>query len=1042
MKKSIKNLKTKLVLSVVLLLNVALFAQENTITGTVLSATDNVPIPGINVVVVKSNRGVTTDFDGAFEIQAKSGDVLQFSYVGYVSQTVIIDDQTTLNIVLQEDVSALDEVVVIGYGTQKKSHLTGAISQVKNETLDEIAVTRVDDALIGQVSGVNIQATDGEAGAAPTITIRGTGSMAGDSTPLIVVDGIIVDSDFLGSLNMNDVESFEILKDAASSSIFGSKGSNGIIMITMKSGIDGKTRINYSTYTGIKTGRKSEAYGQTVASWAKKQQDLGLEISDYTKFGLSTGTDRSWQDVFIGSGAITNHSLSIRGGNDKVKYASSLNYSNDEGVLLLDNYEKFGARLKVDFKINKKLSAGMNFSPSYTVRKRFSENIHNVARHMPWLPIYHTEHTLNYIDPNGSFSDVQVGDYAQMRHFEFTDLDGDGIYEEELTSNLGNSSNQNPYARVTERERTDNKFKLFSNVYGQYKIMDGLKFKSSLSVSLQDTQRKDYLGTLARRETTDAYIDEITQRDQYFIFDNFLNYNKIFGKHDFGITLGNSIEKRDYFYTSIRGIGIVNDKIQQLSNAPIASNAQGFEWTKRGVSFISRFNYAYNNKYLVSLSVRRDGSSIFGSKYKYGNFPAASIGWNIDQEDFLEDTDVISRLKFRASYGVTGNDRLNTGSVDPDAQGSTSQLSTGNILVDYYPSLNLVSNVSYASEGKIQSGYSPVNIGNPELRWERLIEINPGVDFGLFNNRITGSIDWYQRTSDQLLLNNPISATSGYSNSLANIGKVKNQGWEFELRTKNIRTEKFSWNSTVLLTTNENTLVDFAASNGQITTIDNKRPTEWINTEGLPISSFYGYVVDREVPLDEFSSTNFFRHVGQETGVVYVKDLNGDGVLDEEDKTELGDPYPKFIWSFSNEFNYGNVSFAFMFQGSHGAEVRNIADQYMFNHTAFDQIKNTVDSEFIVEKIYTNSIIQDASYIALRNINIGYNLPQGVLSKLDGISNIKVYATGQNLLYFTADNYTGWNPEALDKTSPTQYGYQRGGSPITSTVSLGVNIDF
>ncbi|MEO9572086.1 MAG: TonB-dependent receptor [Polaribacter sp.] len=1037
------NLKIKLLFIAILLLSATNYAQEVvTVKGNVTSITDGEPILGANIMVVGTTRGTSTDFDGNYKLKVKSGDVLQFSYLGFKTKKITFTNQKTINVGLEEDSNVLDEIVVVGYGTQKKSHLTGAISKVVNESLDEVAVARVDDALIGQVSGVNIQATDGEAGAAPTITIRGTGSMAGDSTPLIVVDGVIVDSDFLGSLNMNDVESFEVLKDAASSSIFGSKGSNGIIMITMKSGIEGKTRINYSTYTGVKTGRKSDAYGQTVASWAKKQQDLGLELSDYTKFGLSTGTDRSWQDVFIESGVITNHSLSIRGGNNSIKYATSLNYANDEGVLLLDNYEKFGGRAKIDFKISKKLSAGINFSPSFTIRNRFSENIHNVARHMPWLPIYHTEQTLNFIDPNGSYADVKVGDYAQMRHFEFTDLDGDGVYSEELTSNLGNSSNQNPYARVVERERTDNKFKLFSNVYGKYKIMDGLQFKSSLSVSMQDTQRKDYLGTLARRETSDAYIDEITQRDQYFILDNFLNYNKEFGKHDVSVTLGNSVEKRNYFYSSIRGLGIVNDKIQQLSNAPIASNAQGFEWSKRSLSFVSRFNYAYDDKYLLSMSLRRDGSSIFGSNYKYGNFPAVSIGWNIDKEDFLEDIDVISKLKFRASYGVTGNDRLNTGSVDADAQGSTSQLSTGNILVDYYPSLDLISNVSYVEEGTITSGYSPVNIGNPELKWERLIEINPGIDFGLFYNRISGSVDWYQRTSDQLLLNNPISSTSGFSNSLSNIGKVKNQGWEFELRTKNIISENFKWNSTFLLTTNENTLVDFADSNGQITTIDNKRPTEWINTVGQPISSFYGYVVDKEVPLEEFSSSNFYRHVGQETGVVYVKDLNGDGVLDEEDKTELGNPYPQIVWSFSNEFNYGNINFSFMFQGSHGAEVRNIADQYMFNHTAFDQVKNTVDSEFIVEKIYTNSIIQDASYIALRNVNLGYNLPESVIAKLKGITNLKIYATGQNLLYLTADDYTGWNPEALDKTSPTQYGYQRGGSPIYSTLSIGVNIDF
>ena len=1037
------RMRITLILVLVFYISTVAIAQ-NTVTGTVVDENGE-GIPGVTVLIKGTTNGVITDIDGNYSVSAGADEILVFSYIGFETQEITVGGRSLIDVALSVDVEELEEVVVIGYGTQRKSHLTGSISKVVNDDLHQIPVSRVDDALIGQVSGINIQATDGEAGAAPTITIRGVGSLAGDATPLIVVDGAIVDPDFLGSLNMSDVESFEILKDASSSSIYGSKGSNGIIMITMKSGFDGDVKINYSTFTGVKTGRKSDAYGQTVASWAQHQQDLGLELSPYTQFGLSTGTDRSWQDVMIDDGTITSHSFSIRGGNKRTKFATSINYLNDGGVLLLDNYERYGARVKVDFQINDKVSAGMTFNPNQTIRKRFAESLHNVTRHMPWLPIYHTEHTLQFIDPNGAFADVQVGDYAQMVHFQFTDLDQDGIFvdksAEGMTSNLGNSSNQNPYARVVERDRTDKKFTVFSSAYANYKINSDLNFRSTLSASFYDTQRKDYLGTLARQNETDAYIQEINQKQQYYIFDNFFNYDKTFGDHLLGVTLGSSLEQRDYFYTFAQGIGLVNDNIQHLSNAPIAADVQGFEWTKRGVGLVSRFNYAFDDKYLVSVSMRRDGSSIFGSDFKYGNFPAISVGWNADRESFLENNNILSALKVRGSYGVTGNDRLNTGSVNPDAQGSTTQLSTGNILVDYYPHLDLVSGVSYVQDGTVTAGYGPVNIGNPELKWERLLELNAGVDFGILSNRISGSIDWYQRTSDQLLLNNPVSVTTGFANSLQNIGEVKNEGWEFELRSFNLRSDKFSWNSTVLLTFNENTLINFAASDGQITALDPKRPAEWINLEGLPISSFYGYVVDREVPVEELETSNFYRHVGQQSGLTYVKDLNGDGVLDDEDKAPLGNPYPEFIWSFSNEFQIQNFDVSFIFQGSHGAEVRNIADQYLFNHTAQDQVNATVDDEFIVQKIFTNSIIQDASYIALRNVNIGYTFSKKVLDKI-GLTNLRVYLTGQNLRYIVADNYTGWNPEALDKTSPTQYGYQRGGAPIYRTISLGLNVDF
>ncbi|TYA78372.1 SusC/RagA family TonB-linked outer membrane protein [Seonamhaeicola marinus] len=1033
------NLKIKLTFIATLLFNVVLIAQGGiTVKGAVVSATDNVPIPGVNVIVVNSTKGTTTDFDGNYQIQVNKGDVLQFSYVGFVSQTAIVGDQTTINVSLSEDLAQLDEVVVVGYGTQKKSHLTGSISKVTNEKLDQVAVARVDDALVGQVSGVNIQATDGEAGAAPTVTIRGVGSMAGDSTPLIVVDGVIVDSDFLGSLNMNDVQSFEILKDAASSSIYGSKGANGIIMISMKPGVEGKTKISYNSFVGFKEARHSDAYTFSIAETAAAELAANGVLSDRTLYKQQIGIDRSWQDVIFDGGVITSHSLSLRGGNSKTKFATSLNYSDDEGVLLTDNFERYGVRLKVDSKLNDKISIGASFTPSFTKRRRFDGSTHDILRQTNWLPVYHDANTIQYVDRN-IYPDVQIGDYATQRHFDNYDLYGDGS----TLVDISNTSNTNPAAKVLERERFDNKFKMFGSFYGQYNIIEGLSFRTMLSGSYQDTKRSRWQGVLSNRNgASAASMNEITQRSTYIISDNFFNYNKTLGKHDIGATLGVVFESRDEFFSTITGTGYTNDGVKQIANASLISNADAFEWEKKGISYVSRFNYAYDNKYLASISLRRDGSSIFGSDYKYGNFPAASLGWNISNEEFLADSEVISNLKLRASYGVTGNDRLNTGSVDPNVSSSTSGLSTGDKLVDFYPSLALLQATTASVNGGLQSGFSPLNIANPELKWERLIEINPGIDFGLFNNRISGSIDWYQRTSDQLLLNNPVSYTTGFSNALVNLGEVKNEGFEIELRTRNISTENFNWKSTLIATTNENTLVDFADSNGQIQNVDSKRAAEWINLEGMPISTYYGWVVDRDIPLEYLN--NAYHPVGGEAQDVYVKDLNGDGIIDDEDKAPLGDPYPELVWSFTNEFKLGPVDFSFMFQGSHGAEIRNMGDQYIFNHFNSSQDFNTSttpDQDFIKQKIFTDDIIQDASYIALRNVNIGYTFPQDFLSKFN-ITKLRVYATGQNLMYKTADDYTGFNPESIDRTSPTTYGYQRAGSPIYRTISFGLNLDF
>ena len=1033
------NLKTKLILTVILMFNITLFAQNSTISGAVVSATDNIPIPGVNVIIVGTQTGATTDFDGNFKIGAKKGDILQFSYIGFVTKLVTVSNQTAINVALAEDLAQLDEVVVIGYGTQKKSHTTGSISKVVNDDLDQIAMARVDDALIGQVSGVNIQATDGEAGAAPTINIRGVGSMAGDSTPLVVVDGVIVASDFLGSLNMNDVESFEILKDAASSAIYGSKGANGIIMITTKSGKEGKTKFSYNTFTGYKTARHSDAYTFSIAETAAAELAANGVISAQTQYKQLIGVDRSWQDVIFDGGLIENHSLSVRGGTDKTKFSVGINYLHDEGVLLTDDYKKYGISLKMDTKVSDKFSFGANLSPSYTSRRRFDGSTHDILRQTNWLPLYHDANTIQFVDRN-AYPDVQIGDYALQYHF-----DNFNFNSSNTSLDISNTSNTNPAAKVLERNRGDKKFKMYGSIYGKYKITDGLNFRTSLSGSFQDTKRIRWQGVLSNRNGASAAdMNEITQREIYMISDNFLSYDKSFGKHDLSIIAGVSAEKRDAFFSTITGTGYTSDAVQQITNATLIANADAFEWQKTGLSYVSRVNYAYADKYLASFSMRRDGSSIFGKDFKYGNFPAASIGWNIANEEFLQDSDFISSLKFRASYGVTGNDLLNTGSVDPDTTSDSSNgvLSTGNILVDYYPSLALLGSTTAVVDGNLVPGFNPINIANAELQWERLVEINPGVDFGFFNNRISGSVDWYQRTSDQLLLNNPISVTTGFNAALVNLGEVKNEGIEVELRTRNITNEKFRWSSTVIVTSNKNTLVDFADSNGQITNVDEKRAAEWINLEGKPISTFYGWVVDKDIPLEYIR--NPYHPVGAEAQDVYVKDLNGDGIIDDEDKAPLGDPYPNLVWSFSNEFKIGNFDLSFMFQGSHGAEVRNMGDQYLFNHfnsrQDFDPA-TTPNQEFIKEKIFTNDIIQDASYISLRNVNLGYQFPSDVISKL-GISALRIYASGQNLMYKTADNYTGFNPESIDRTSPTAYGYQRAGSPIYSTISLGLNLDF
>ena len=1021
------NLKVKLSLILLLFSCAMVFAQDGyVLEGTVVTAGDNIPIPGVNIKVVNGSVGASTDFDGLYSINVKNGDILQFSYIGYAAQLIPINGQASLNVSLVQDNNTLDEVVVVGYGTQNRTKITGAVGKVKNKDLDQIAVATANEALVGQVAGLNIQATEGEAGSDATINIRGVGSIAGDSGPLLVVDGIVLDGSFLSTIDVNDIDSVSVLKDAASASIYGSRAAGGVIIITTKQGKEGKTRFSYNTFTGFKEALTSDDYDISVAkSHAEELASTG-ELSLRSQYRELLGVDESWQDRIFDGGQIESHSLSARGGSAKTKFNTSLNYLHDEGVLLTDDFKKYNFKLKIDTEVNDRFSFGATVAPSYTNRRRFDGSTHDILRQQPWLPTYHNSNTIQFIDRD-VYPDVQVGDYAEERHFDNYDLFGDGS---ELVD-ISTTSNTNPAAKVLERNRTDKQFRMYGNFYGKYKIAEGLNFKATLGGDYQSRNQRRYQGVLASRNgAAAAQLDLDTFEQIHILTEGLLTYDKSFGSHNISALLGASAEKWDRSYSAIGVNGFSNDLIQTLGGGTTVIENISYNTEERLASFFGRLTYSYNDKYLVSASVRADGHSSFGVNNKFGYFPAVSVGWNIAREDFLSESEVISDLKLRGSFGFTGNKDLNVGSG----------LIGDNI--ELYPSLQLYGPNSAIFGGEVVNSLAPINVANADLKWERSQEINGGVDFGFINGRISGSVDVYNKTSDQLLLSVPISTTNGFREALANRGEVVNRGVEVELRTRNITNQNFTWNTTILASTNENELTDFAGASGLITNVDDKRAAEWINLEGQPISSFYGFVVDRDIPVEFIEDP--YAVVGGEAQDVYVKDLNGDGLIDDEDKTIIGDPFPDLIWSIANDFKYKNLDFSFTFQGSWGAQVRNIADQYIFNHFSSREDFNpdiTPDKGFIQEKIFTDAIISDASYVALRTLSVGYSLDADIIAKA-GLSRARVYASGQNLLYFVASDYTGWNPESFQNEGALNVGYQRGGSPIARTISLGLNLEF
>lgn len=1022
--------KTLLVLLVMFCFSVHA-QQAKTISGKVISKADGQPVPGVNILIVGTTTGTSTDFDGKYTIEAKAGDVLQFSYVSFKNQVITVGESNTIDVSLEEDTNTLDEIVVIGYGTQKRKNLTGAITKLKNEKLDQIAVARVDDALVGQVAGVQIAATEGEAGSAPTIRIRGTGSITSDAGPLVVIDGIIVDSDFLANLDMNDVESFSVLKDASSGAIYGSRGANGVIIITTKNGKEGKTQFNYNTFTGFKEGIQNDKIYFSVNEWAERERAATGTISDKTAYKQLLGVDQDWQDIIIEGGIIESHSFSARGGSQRTKFSASLNYLHDEGVLLTDDFKRYTMRLKIDSKVGKNFRMGAQVAPSYSRQRLFDGSTHDILRQPSWLPLYHNENTIQFVDRN-VYPNVQVGDYAVQRHFDNYDLFNDGGEVD-----ISTTSNTNPGAKVLERDRNDYRFRIQSSIFGEYKIIDGLKLRSQFNADYQHRRQDRWQGTKASRNGVAAtQLDISNQTRIYVALDNTLSYNKKIGKHDINAVIGASAESFAWNVESATGIGYTSDFVQTLNAASLISLGFSEKYEERLLSTFVRANYAYDDKYLLSVSARRDGFSAFGPDNKYGVFPSVSVGWLVSNESFLEDNDVINYLKIRGSYGVTGNNAFDIGS------------GTFRNQINSYPFQTLLGPSSAVFGNSISNGFNPLNIANPDLGWERSVEINPGVDFGLFNDRISGSFDYYTRTSDDLLLDVPIPEASGFSNALQNRGEVQNRGWELELRTQNIKKQNFQWNTTFIASRNENELLDFAESNGQISNVDNKRAAEWINLVGNPISSYYGWVVDQEIDNQYIASP--WERVGQTNREVIVKDLNGDGLIDDDDKTILGDPYPDFVWSIGNEIKIGNFDMSILFQGSHGAEIRNIGDQYIFRHFGSSSVADSgalvndgviANTTFVKEKIFTNSIIQDASYVALRTVNLGYNFPTEVAETLS-LTKLRVYLTGQNLFYWFADDYTGLNPESINNTSPTTYGYQRVGSPINRTITVGINVGF
>ncbi|WP_422105492.1 SusC/RagA family TonB-linked outer membrane protein [Winogradskyella sp.] len=1070
------TLKIKLSAIFALVFGAVIFAQDAyVLKGSVTSANDKMPIPGINILVLNTKRGTSTDFDGNFTLEVSDGEILQFSYLGYKTQTIVISGQQDIAVVMEEDTSVLDEVVLIGYGDQKERNVTSALTKVSRKDIKDLSVPRVEDALRGKVAGLRIQTVASEAGGDPKITLRGPGSITGTSAPLIVVDGIVLgtEPDILASIDNNNIESISVLKDASSVAIYGSRGANGVILITLKEGVTGKTQFSYNTFTGFRYTVNNDNFNTSISDERSRLNSLqgvvdqiaptspnfNRIINDYNnayaeleamEFIASLGDgEKNWQDEIFEGGIIQSHSLSVRGGTELTNYVASLGYLQDEGVALVDKFTKYNARIKVDSRSkNKKIKFGGNLRVNYNDQVRLPARFTDPLRQYGHIPLYLNEDHLNYItggnpgDAGAQFENIGVGSYGFSRAFDhvFT-VDPNNprsILRDPSTGlpvasslpsgglTLSTTRNVHPLVHFLERSREKKQFTLNAATYLDVKLAKGLTFRQTVSAIFRHTKNNnaDFFFGQENREQ-ESFREEIRDEINQYAFESILRYNKSFGKHNFNSILGFEFTQRDFFRQQSEAVGFTDDF---NNNIALADGGTTFtnNASEKLVSYFGRIDYNYDEKYLLQISARTDGSTRFGPNNRFGFFPAASAGWIISNEEFLSSSDFITFLKIRASYGISGSNEI-----------------SNNIYESLYRFEETFSTISYDGD----PGVKGTTLANANLGWEKLIEFNPGIDITFGNGLINLSLDYYTRTSEDLILFAPVAAVYGADNWLQNIGEVKNEGFEIELNSRLYADENIRWTASGQFSLNRNEVVDLGGNEQIISRIDqDTRPTEFIARVGQPITSFYGWVYDREVPLEWVD--NPFNRFNNDFARVYVKDLNGDGIIDDEDRTELGSPYPDFTWGFNTSLNVHNFDFSVQLEGSHGAEVR-VADLdqlYYASESAANPVSNFPDFDLTVHRRFTNDHIQDASFVTVRNIVLGYTFPESVLNDLN-ISNLRVYMTGENLFYFTAAGYEGFNPEAAGQTSnnantPLTAGYQRGDGPIVRTVSLGVNLQF
>ena len=1043
----------------------ALSAQ--TVSGTVSDISG--PLPGASVVVKGTTNGTQTDFDGNYSIDnVDPSATLTISYIGYSTKEIAVDGQETINATLEEDASKLDEVVVVGYGTQKRANVTGAISKIGGAEVAGIQATRVDEALAGKLAGVLIQSQSGEPGADPRIQIRAASSLSGDASPLIVVDGYPI-SGSLATVNPNDIQSLEVLKDASSAAIYGSRGANGVVLVTTKKGRAGTpATFSYDTYFSTSDRYiKNLDQLKTASEWARDLQTDAYDLSevdpglvDYRINALANAPDvRSIEDYVFKNGSQQSHNFSVSGGSEDLRGFASLGYQNTDGVVQRQNFERLNARLTVDAKIGERIETGVSFNGFHSTQSILPHDQRDLLRAYSISPIFHTDASIAFAQQldgqrqalfnstgganiPGAFANTFDQGYRGTGNINssiFTLQPGDIFHDWHYgreQNGIGGTGDSGPAAKLDFANRTAREY--FGNVssYFQIEVVDGLKLKTVLGGDFRSTRNYFYQGTLAdsRERSNQSDLDISNINRSSWLSETTLSYTKVIGKSDISAVAGFEFQNN---YT--RGISSVGTNVpiglplnyDQFDPADVISQERDETISRRSV--FGRVQYAFDDRYLIVASVRRDGDSRFGVNERYATFPAVSVGWNLHNESFLKDSEKISQFKLRFSRGSLGT----TAFLGP------------------YDALSILNTAPTA----FGSGFLlPDNPANPDLTWQTNTETNYGVDLGLFNNRFSLGVDYYTSDIEDMLLNRSISEVFGQPSVLANLGNITSSGWEFLLNANLVQTSDFNWSISANLSTVDQEITDLGGLDELPRVVYGGpagRGPEFRNRVGGELGEMWGYAVTGQVESIHIEDPT--RNIGFSSSEWYVVDQNGDNeITPEGDFVKLGSATPDFYYGLSSNLSYKNLDMSFQFQGSEGAEVYNI-DPIYFESQFGGRLRDSFDAnedgirdatgQFYEETRNAHgSGIQDASYLALRNLTIGYTFDSDITSKV-GLNSLRIYGAATNLLYISSDSYTSFNPEGVEITNggylgPITYGYQEGASPIVRSFTLGLNLNF